>query len=254
MEKVISALVQGGKATTGPPLGPQLGPMGINAGKVVAEINEKTKEFAGMTIPVKVIVNPITKEYRIEIGSPSISALIKKEIGLEKASGKAAEEKVGDLTIDQIIKIAKMKESASLATNPQKAVKEVLGTCVSMGILVDGRDARELQKEVDEGKYEDKISGKTALEELSKEEIAKKQAVFREAIEKRKAEEAAKVAAVPEAAEEKVPEKKLSKKAIRAAAALEKKVEAAAEAAEMAAVGEEAKEKTEKKKKKKGGK
>ncbi|MEM3543394.1 MAG: 50S ribosomal protein L11, partial [archaeon] len=62
-EKVISALVEGGKATAGPPIGPALGPLGINAGQVVAEINQKTKDFSGITVPVKIIVDTSTKKY-----------------------------------------------------------------------------------------------------------------------------------------------------------------------------------------------
>ena len=61
--KEINIIIEGGKATAGPPLGPALGPLGINAGKVVEEINEKTKGFSGVKIPVKVIVDPKTKEF-----------------------------------------------------------------------------------------------------------------------------------------------------------------------------------------------
>ena len=77
-EQTINALIEAGKATAGPPLGPALGPLGINTGKVVNDINEKTKSFEGIRIPVKVIINPATKTYTIEVGSPSVSSLIKK--------------------------------------------------------------------------------------------------------------------------------------------------------------------------------
>jgi large subunit ribosomal protein L11 len=194
-EKVISVLIEGGKATAGASLGAALGPMGINTGKVVAEINAKTKEFEGVTVPVKVIVNPVTKEFSIDVGAPPVSALIKKEIGLEKGSGKPHEEKVGDIPIDLIIKVARSKESTILARTPEKAVKEVLGACVPMGILVDGNDAREVQKEVDAGKFDDLISGKTPLREISKEELKKRQEELKNIVEaKHKEEEAAKVA------------------------------------------------------------
>lgn len=244
-EKVITALVEGGKATAGPPLGPALGPMGINAGKVVAEINQKTKQFEGVTVPVKVIINPVTKDFRIEIGSPPISALIKKELELQKGSGKAKDEKVGDVPIDLIIKLARAKESSILARSPQRMVKEVLGACVSMGIIVDGKDPREVQKEVDAGLFDDKILGRVELH-IDKEALKKKQAELLKVIEeKHKVEEAAKAAeiaakaAAPVAgapgtapagaamtAEAKPEDKKLSKKALKAAVELEKKAEA----------------------------
>ena len=187
-EQTISALVEGGKATAGPPLGPALGPLGINAGKVVAEINEKTKGFAGITVPVKVIVNTSDKSYKIEIGSPSVASLIKKELGIPKGSGKAAEQKVGDITIDQIIKIAQSKKDALLAKTDKAAVKEVIGACVPMGVLVNGKTPQEVIKEVNEGKYDNKISGKEALKLPTAEELAemrKKYAVIEKPAEKK---------------------------------------------------------------------
>lgn len=245
-EKIISALIQGGKATAGPPIGPALGPMGINAGQVVAEINEKTKQFKGITIPIKIIVDTSTKEYRIEIGSPPISALIKKEIGLEKGSSKAREENVGNISIDQIIKIAQSKQESLLSTDTKKAVKEVLGACVSMGIHVEGKEATEVQKEIDEGVHDDKILGKVELKELSQDEIAKMQEPYKEAIAEKAATVEAEKAAVAAATggEE---GKKMSKKEIKAAAAMEKKTEVA-EAVGALDIKEKPEKKEEKKK------
>lgn len=177
-EKVISALVEGGKATAGPPIGPALGPLGINAGQVVAEINQKTKDFSGITVPVKIIVDTSTKKYTIEIGTPPTSALIKKELLLEKGSGKPKEEIVGDLAIDQAIKIAKMKQSQLLSKDLKKALKEVVGTCVSLGVLVEGKNPKEVLAEIDSGKYDDLISGKKPLREIPKEEIERKKKEF----------------------------------------------------------------------------
>ncbi|RLG21228.1 50S ribosomal protein L11 [Candidatus Micrarchaeota archaeon] len=169
-EKIINALIEGGKASAGPPIGPALGPLGINAGEVVAEINKKTASFAGVTVPVKIIVDTVKKTFRIEVGTPPTSALIKKELGIEKGSGKAKDEKVGDISIDELIKISFMKKDALHGKSARARLKEVIGTCVTMGILVDGKDPREVQKEVDEGKYDAKLEGKEALKELSEEE------------------------------------------------------------------------------------
>ena len=222
MEKTISALIEGGKATAGPPIGPALGPMGINTGKVVAEINEKTKDFAGTTVPVKIIVNPATKDYRIEIGTPSVAALIKKEMAIEKGSGKAKEEKVGDIAIDQLIKVSRSKKDALLSRTPKAALKEVVGTCVTLGVTIDGKEPKDVIREIDQGMFDAKIEGKEKLREVTKEEIEKKKTEAKAKLDaKHKAEEAAKAAAeaakaaaaaeagvAPEAAAEEAPEAK----------------------------------------------
>jgi len=154
-KKTIEALVPGGQATAGPPLGPALGPLGVNVMAIVNKINELTKDFGGMKVPVKIIVDVDTKEFEIEVGTPTTSALIVKELGIEKGSGDPGKQKVGNLTIQQVIKIAKMKRSELLAKNLKKAAKEILGSCVSMGVTVEGKDPREVQREIDEGKYDE---------------------------------------------------------------------------------------------------
>ena len=73
-------------ATAGPPLGPALGPLGINIMNVIKAINDKTKDFEGMKVPVKVIVDTATKDFEITVGTPPTSALIKGELGSEKGS------------------------------------------------------------------------------------------------------------------------------------------------------------------------
>ena len=154
-KKTIEALVPGGQATAGPPLGPALGPLGVNVMAIVNKINELTKDFGGMKVPVKIIVDVDTKEFEVEVGTPTTSALIVKELGIEKGSGDPGKQKVGNLTIQQVIKIAKMKRQELLAKSLKKAAKEVLGSCVSMGVTVEGKDPREVQKEIDEGKYDE---------------------------------------------------------------------------------------------------
>ena len=154
-KKTIEALVPGGQATAGPPLGPALGPLGVNVMAIVNKINELTKDFGGMKVPVKIIVDVDTKEFEVEVGTPTTSALIVKELGIEKGSGDPGKQKVGNLTIQQIIKIAKMKRSELLAKSLKKAAKEVLGSCVSMGVTVENKDPREVQREIDEGKYDE---------------------------------------------------------------------------------------------------
>ena len=132
-----------------------MGPLGINIGQVVAKINEQTATFESMKVPVSVIVDKKTKQFEIEVGSPPIAALVKKKLGLEKGAKTSGTEVVGNLTLAQAVEIAKLKVEGMLAKGLKAAVKEVLGTCVSMGVTVEGKDARELQHEVDDGKHDE---------------------------------------------------------------------------------------------------
>ncbi|MHA1463367.1 MAG: 50S ribosomal protein L11, partial [Candidatus Heimdallarchaeota archaeon] len=136
MAETIEALVEGGKASAGPPLGPALGPMGVNIMQVINTINEKTKDFDGMKVPVKVIVDPKTKEFEVEVGTPPAASLILKELGAEKGSGAPSTHKIGNLTIDQVIKVAKMKYDNLLGKELKQKTKEIIGTCVSLGANV----------------------------------------------------------------------------------------------------------------------
>jgi large subunit ribosomal protein L11 len=158
MSEKLEVLVDGGKATPGPPLGPVLGPLGVNVVQVVAAINEKTKAFMGMKVPVKLVIEK-DRTFTVEVGTPPTTALIMKELGLEKGSGKPKTEKVGDLTLAQAKKIATMKAEAVLGKDMKKAVKEIVGSCVSMGVTVEGKDPRDIQKEIDAGKHDKFLLG-----------------------------------------------------------------------------------------------
>ncbi|MDH7563600.1 MAG: 50S ribosomal protein L11 [Candidatus Bathyarchaeota archaeon] len=154
-KKVVELLVSGGQANAGPPLGPALGPLGVNVMMIVNKINEVTKDYAGMKVPVKVIVDPDTKQFEVTVGTPTSSALIVSELKIEKGSATPNTAKVGNLSMEQIIRIAKIKRSELLAKTLKGAAKEVLGSCVSMGVTVDNRDPREVQKDLDQGKYDE---------------------------------------------------------------------------------------------------
>ena len=91
-KQTISSLVTGGEASAGPPLGPALGPIGVNILEVIEAINKKTSEFKGMKIPVTVSVDSDTKKWEIEVGIPSASALLLKEAGIQKGSGTSGTE------------------------------------------------------------------------------------------------------------------------------------------------------------------
>jgi large subunit ribosomal protein L11 len=154
-KKTVELLISGGQATAGPPLGPALGPLGVNVMMIVNRINELTKDYAGMKVPVKVIVDPDTKQFEVTIGTPTTPALIVSELKIGKGSGTPNTAKVGNLSMEQVIKVAKIKRPQLLAKTLKSATKEVLGSCVSMGVTVENKDPREVQKEIDEGKHDE---------------------------------------------------------------------------------------------------
>ncbi len=157
----VQAMVEGGKASPAPPLGPSLAPTGVNIGQVIAQINEKTKDFAGMNVPVKVVVDKASRTFEIEVGTPPTSALIKKELGLKEPvkeeAGVKGKKVIGDLTIEQVMKIARGKASASMARSVKAGVKEVIGTCLSLGVTVEGKNAKLASKDVDDGVFDKKL-------------------------------------------------------------------------------------------------
>lgn len=151
----VEILIEGGSATPGPPLGPAIGPFGINMMQVVEEINKKSADFKGMKVPVKVIIDSDSKDFDIEIGTPPTTALIMDELNIEKGSHEPGTEVAADLSVEQALKIARMKYDSLLANDYKHGAKEVMGTCVSMGLTVDGKDPRDAQKAVDAGEYDD---------------------------------------------------------------------------------------------------
>jgi large subunit ribosomal protein L11 len=153
----ISSLVTGGGASAGPPLGPALGPLGVNIMEVIKAINDKTKDFEGMKVPVTVLVDPDTKKWDIEVGIPSAAALILKEAGLQKGSGASGSEWVGDVTIDVIAKIANTKLEKSYASSLKSVAKTIIGTCLALGIKVEGKTPKEITAEITEGKWDEKL-------------------------------------------------------------------------------------------------
>lgn len=147
----VDILVEGGKATAAPPIGPTLSQLKVNVGQVVAEINEKTKSFAGMQVPVKVIVDTETKKWEITVGSPPVSALIKKEMKVQKLAYIKDGNKTlpGDIKLEKIIEIAKSKE---IPGDLKARVKQILGTCQSGGVTVDGKSPKEVIALINSGK------------------------------------------------------------------------------------------------------
>ncbi|NPA22172.1 MAG: 50S ribosomal protein L11 [Candidatus Micrarchaeota archaeon] len=149
MKKEIKAIVEGGAAKPMPPLGPALSAAKLNVGEVIKKINEATASFKGLKVPV--VIRYEGQEFEIEVGVPPTAELIKKEAGIEKGSGAPGSEVAGDISLEKVIEIAKSTFGKSEAKSLKARVKEVLGTCVSMGVTVDGKDPREIDVDALEG-------------------------------------------------------------------------------------------------------
>ena len=146
--QTINLMVDGGAAKAGAALGTTLGPLGLNLNQIVLDINEKTKNFAGIQVPVKLEVNPKTKEYIITVGTPPVSQLIKSKIKLEKGSGNTGNEVIGDISLEDLKSVAKAKIDSNITANEMNMLKQVIGTCVSMGLTIDGKNAKEVIKTI----------------------------------------------------------------------------------------------------------
>jgi len=154
----IKLLVDGGAMKPGPALSQKLGPLGMNINMIIQKVNEATKSFSGIQVPVELNIDAGTKEFDVKVFSPPMSGLIKKELGIEKGSGTQKKIKVGNASMEQIISLAKTKLPNLLCKDFKCAVKTVVGTCVSLGILIDNKPAVEIEREIEEGKYDKEIN------------------------------------------------------------------------------------------------
>jgi large subunit ribosomal protein L11 len=157
-KQTISSLVTGGEASAGPPLGPALGPLGVNIMEIINTINKKTSDFKGMKVPVTVSVDTKTKKWEIEVGIPSASALILKEAGISKGSGTSGTDWVADVGIDAVVKVAKVKLETSYASSLKSVVKQIIGTCLCLGIKIEGKTPKEMTTEINSGKWDTKFA------------------------------------------------------------------------------------------------
>ncbi len=161
MAGTIEVLVPGGEADPGPPLGPELGPTPVNVQEVVADINDETEAFDGMEVPVTVEYDD-DGSFSISVGVPPTTALVKDTAGFETGSGEPQTNFVADITVEEVKQIADQKGSDLLAYDTKSAAKEVAGTCVSLGVTIDGEDARTFGERVDDGEYDDILAEEAA--------------------------------------------------------------------------------------------
>lgn len=157
VQRNFNFIVSGGEATGGPPIGPALGPLGFNIMAVVNKINELTESYKGTKVPVDVTLDTDTKDFTVKVGMLSTYALVTQILGIEKGSSTPSEEYVGDISFNQLVNITRRKREGLLAASLKSAVKEVLGTCLSMGATVDGKSAREVQALIETGEYDEEL-------------------------------------------------------------------------------------------------
>ncbi len=185
----IKLLVEGGKMTPGPAVAQQLGPMGLNLGQIISDVNERTKGFSGMNVPVVLDVDSETKKVKITVLSPPTSELIKKEIGIEKGTAARMKVRVGNMAFEQVLSVALQKHDSMLSNELVSSIKSVLGTCQTMGLFVDSREVKDIMNDFNEGVYDAMIKAKkTDVDPEKAEELNK---FFAKIDEKQVAEKAA---------------------------------------------------------------
>ncbi len=159
---IIKLLVDGGEMKPGPALSQKLGPLGIPLNQVIQKVNQATTSFNGLKVPVELNVDAATRDFEVKVFSPPVSELLKKELGIEKGSGAQKKIKVANASIEQVISLAKTKFPNLLSRNFKSAVKTIVGTCVSLGILIENKPAVEIEQEIEEGKYDKEINAMTS--------------------------------------------------------------------------------------------
>jgi len=134
---VIKLQIPGGKASPAPPVGPALGQHGVNIMEFVKSFNEQTSEEAGTVIPVEITVYE-DRSFSFITKTPPAAVLLKQAAGLDSGSGEPNVNKVGTVTRKQVREIAETKMKDLNAVNIEGAMKMIMGTARSMGIVVEG--------------------------------------------------------------------------------------------------------------------
>jgi len=201
---IIKLIVEGGSMKPGPAIAQKLGPLGINIGKIISQVNAETSSFKGMKVPAVLDINTKTKEVKVTVLTPSTSELLKREMGAEKGSSKPNLFKIGNIAFERVISITKTKSESFLAKDFKEAVKTVVGSCSSLGLLIDSKDAKEITSDINKGVYDNLIKNKVTEVSAEKSlrlkdffaEVEKKQAeILKKEEEEKKAKEEAAIAA-----------------------------------------------------------
>jgi len=132
----VKLQLPGGQATPAPPVGPALGQHGVNIGEFVQKFNAATAQFQGTTIPVEISIYG-DRKFDFILKSPPAAVLVKKAVGLAKGAATPSRETVGTITRDKLEAIAKEKMRDLNAKDLEGAVRQIMGTCRSMGVKVE---------------------------------------------------------------------------------------------------------------------
>ena len=133
---IVKLQLPAGKATPGPPVGSSLGPHGINIAAFTKDFNDRTAKQAGLIIPVVITIYQ-DRSFDFVLKTPPAAVLVKKALGIESGSGKPNRTKVGKITMAQIREIAETKMPDLNASSVEQAMTMVIGTCKSMGVVVE---------------------------------------------------------------------------------------------------------------------
>jgi len=204
---IVKLLTEGGNMTPNPTLSQKLGPLGIPMPQVIQKVNDATKNFKGLKVPIELNIDAVSKKFDVMVFSPPVAELIKRELGIEKGSGEQGKYKVANASIEQVILVASTKLPNMLCRDLKTAVKNVVGTCVSLGVLVESKPAKEIIQEIEDGIYDKQIKNEITLTPTDKK--TKLDAYFADVKAKQekqmKQEQAAKAAAEEAAAAAKAP-------------------------------------------------
>ena len=157
VEKTFNFIVNGGEATGGPPIGPALGPLGVNIMAIVNKINEETAEYPGVPVPVDVTIDTDSREFTVKVGMLSTFALITQALNIAKGSPTPNTEYVGDLTFDQVVDIARRKRDGLFSASLKSAVREIVGSCQSMGVTVEDQPGKVIQDQIAMGDFDSQL-------------------------------------------------------------------------------------------------
>lgn len=152
--RTVRLKVKGGSATLQPPVGPTIAQLGLNVEEVVSKVNEMTKHLRDLEVTLLIHVDTDTKNYRVEVKSPSTTSLLLRAANASEPSGDPAHKKVGNLTIEDVVKVALMKRNELSCKSLKAAVKTVISTASTIGLNVDGREGKEILNQVDKGAYD----------------------------------------------------------------------------------------------------
>jgi large subunit ribosomal protein L11 len=202
----IKLIVDGGKASTTPAMAQTLGPLKMDMKKMIEDINSKTSSFNGLKVPVELDVNEKEKTYEITVKSPAAAELIKNELKIKKGSGTPEKVKAGNISVEQLIKVAKMKQESLLTHDLKSAMKGVAGTCNSLGVLIEGNISSKFNVLLAEGKYDSLIESCAEVSEEKLKELESQLEVVQEELTKQFAKKKKKDKVDKEEGEEKAEE------------------------------------------------